>query len=205
MALPREHRIPDAETLNRGGGRRRQERRVWRQGAHAIAVRFQHAHSSQTRRCDSIGGNIAAAAWKSSRASIASSHVMDSRWSTNAPCGLGPAAPSSACAMSWCPKHVASTLTPGWTSTTVRRKSAEVGYPRVRIVAAVVAAGDDEAGVGVELGRRRALVVPASEVFPARNERRGRRVVRRGSIGRVLAERRLVGSRVRGAPSLARA
>ena len=72
---------------------------------------------------DSIGGNIAAAAWKSSRASIASSHVMDSRWSTNAPCGLGPAAPPSACAMSWCPKHVASTLTPGWTSTTVRRKT----------------------------------------------------------------------------------
>ena len=85
------------------------------------------------------------------------------------------------------------------------QEGAEVGYPRVRIVAAVVAAGDDEAGVGVELGRRRALVVPASEVFPARNERRGRRVVRRGSIGRVLAERRLVGWRVRGAPSLARA
>ena len=85
------------------------------------------------------------------------------------------------------------------------QEEAQVGYPRVRIVAAVVAAGDDEAGVGVELGRRGALVVPASEVFPARNERRGRRRVRRGSIGRVLAERRLVGSRVRGAPSLARA
>ena len=70
------------------------------------------------------------------------------------------------------------------------QEDAEVGYPRVRIVAAVVAAGDDEAGVGVELGRRRPLVVPAPEVFPARNERRGRRVVRRGSIGRVLAERR---------------
>ena len=46
------------------------------------------------------GGNIAAAARKSSRRSMASSHSSDSRRSTKAPPGLGPAAPPRACARS---------------------------------------------------------------------------------------------------------
>ena len=81
----------------------------------------------------------------------------------------------------------------------VFQESAQVAYPRVRVVAAVVAAGHDEAGVGWQVDDRGALVVPAPEVLPAETEtereRGGRRGEREGigwggAISRVLARGR---------------
>ena len=81
----------------------------------------------------------------------------------------------------------------------VFQERAQVANPRVRVVAAVVAAGHDEAGVGWQVDDRGALVVPAPEVLPAETEtereRGGRRGEREGigwggAISRVLARGR---------------
>jgi hypothetical protein len=50
----------------------------------------------------------------------------------------------------------------------------------VRVVAAVVAAGHDEAGVGGQVDDRGALVVPAPEVLPAETDTESERGGRGG-------------------------
>ena len=62
----------------------------------------------------------------------------------------------------------------------VSQERAQVAYPRVRVVAAVVAAGHDEAGVGGQVDDRGALVVPAPEVLPAETETESERGWRGG-------------------------
>ena len=62
----------------------------------------------------------------------------------------------------------------------VSQERAQVAYPRVRVVAAVVAAGHDEAGVGGQVDDRGALVVPAPEVLPAETETESERGGRGG-------------------------